>query len=109
MGFSFHHTVLYKGGETYIWYKNHVEAVFVFKGRGEIEVVPDKGMKGQGTVYQLEPGTFYGLNKHEKHYLRATTEDLHVACAFNPPVDGAEDHDADGVYPVIGADGVPRY
>ena len=29
--------------------------------------------------------------------------------AFNPPIDGAEDHNEEGVYPVIAEDGIPRY
>lgn len=109
LGFSFHHTVLYKGTSTFIWYKNHVEAVHVIAGNGEIEIVKEKGQEGQGTVYRLEPGTCYALDAHEKHYLRAGTEDLHVICAFNPPIDGAEDHNEEGVYPVIAEDGIPRY
>ena len=28
MGFSLHETTIFAGTETYIWYKNHLEAVF---------------------------------------------------------------------------------
>ena len=109
-GFSFHHTVLCAGQSTHICYKNHVEAVLVFSGHGEIELCHEGGKEGEGfAVFKLEPGVFYGLGGQENHYLRASKEgDMHVACAFNPPIDGAEDH-KDGVYPVIGQDGVPHY
>jgi L-ectoine synthase len=94
MGFSFHETTLYAGTETYIWYKNHLEAVYCIEGEGELEVLPD------GPIYQISSGTMYALNGHEKHYLRAKTT-LRMVCVFNPPLTGKEVHDADGVYPLI--------
>lgn len=97
MGFSFHETILYAGTETYIWYKNHLEAVYCVEGEGELEVLPN------GPVYQITPGTMYALNGHEKHYLRAHTT-LRMMCVFNPPLTGQEVHDQDGVYPLIEED-----
>ncbi|KAA0160379.1 hypothetical protein FNF31_04187 [Cafeteria roenbergensis] len=105
MGFSFHWTTLKEGTSTLIWYKNHHEAVFVFAGEGEIEVVTPEQSEGEGTVYKLGPGDFYGLDGHERHFLRATKGDLHVACAFNPPIAGSEDHNEDGVYPAVDDEG----
>ncbi len=93
------------GTSTLIWYKNHHEAVFVFAGEGEIEVVTPEQSEGEGTVYKLGPGDFYGLDGHERHFLRATKGDLHVACAFNPPIAGSEDHNEDGVYPAVDDEG----
>jgi len=98
MGFSFHETILYAGTETYIWYKNHLEAVYCISGEGEVEVLPN------GPTYQIRPGTMYALNGHEKHYLRAKTE-LRMMCVFNPPLTGQEVHDKDGVYPLLDDDG----
>ena len=97
MGFSFHETILYAGTETYIWYKNHLEAVYCIAGEGEVEVLPN------GPTYQIRPGTMYALNGHEKHYLRAKT-DLRMMCVFNPPLTGQEVHDSDGVYPLLDGD-----
>jgi L-ectoine synthase len=94
MGFAFNETIIYAGTETMIWYKNHLEAVYCIEGRGEIETVED------GRVYPIEPGTMYALDKHDKHYLRAS-EDLRLVCVFNPPLSGAEVHDEDGSYPVL--------
>jgi L-ectoine synthase len=93
MGFSFHETMIYKGTETRIWYKNHLEAVFCVEGEGELETIPE------GKVYSIKPGTLYALDKHDQHYLRAHESDLRLLCVFNPPLVGDEVHDCDGSYP----------
>ena len=99
LGFSMHHTILYAGCTTLIWYKHHFEGVFVIQGSGTIEVVTPHQKQGEGTLHKLEPGTAYALNENDRHYLTANAqEDMHVICAFNPPLTGKEDHDADGAY-----------
>lgn len=96
MGFSFHDTVIKAGTETYIWYANHLEAVYCIEGEGEIETLAD------GKVYQIRPGMLYALNEHDKHYLRAARgSDLRMMCVFNPPLTGREVHDENGVYPIL--------
>jgi L-ectoine synthase len=94
MGFSLHDTVLHAGTETYIWYANHVEAVYCVDGEGEIELVET------GEVFQIQPGMMYALDGHEKHHLRAKT-DLRVVCVFNPALTGKEVHDEQGTYPLV--------
>ena len=94
MGFSMHHTIIKAGTETYIWYKNHVEAVYCIQGNGEIEVIDSND------VYPITKGTLYALNGHEKHKLRAKS-DMHMVCVFNPPVTGREVHQEDGSYPLV--------
>lgn len=94
MGFSLHDTVLRAGTETYIWYANHVEAVYCVDGEGEIELVDT------GEVFQIRPGTMYALDGHEKHHLRANS-DLRVVCVFNPALTGNELHDEHGTYPLL--------
>jgi L-ectoine synthase len=91
MGFSFHITTIFAGTETPIWYQNHLESVYCMSGEGEIETCDD------GKVYQIRPGTLYILDKHDKHLLRAT-KDMQMACVFNPPLNGKEVHDENGVY-----------
>lgn len=93
-GFSVHETTLYAGTVNDFWYANHIEAVFVYSGEGEIED------KATGEVHQLKPGSLYLLNNHDKHQVRPTTE-MHTVCVFNPPVTGREVHDENGVYPVV--------
>lgn len=97
MGFSFHITTIYAGSETHIHYRNHLEAVFCMRGRGEVETLAD------GKIHLIEPGTIYILDQHDEHLLRAS-ETLELACVFNPPLVGNETHDADGVYPLLAAD-----
>lgn len=91
MGFSFHITTIFAGTETPIWYQNHLESVYCMSGSGEVETCAD------GKVYQIRPGTLYILDKNDKHLLRAT-EDMQMACVFNPPLNGKEVHDKNGVY-----------
>ncbi|MDG9669801.1 ectoine synthase [Hahella aquimaris] len=93
MGFSFHITTLYANKETPIHYQNHLESVYCISGEGEVETVAD------GEVYAIKPGTLYVLDKHDKHLLRAFSE-MTVACVFNPPLNGKETHDENGVYPL---------
>jgi len=94
MGFSLHETTVYPGTETYIWYANHLEAVYCIEGEGEVETIPD------GKIYPIRPGVVYALDQHDKHYLRARTQ-MRLVCVFNPPLTGREVHDENGVYPLI--------
>lgn len=99
MGFSFHDTLIHAGTETLIHYANHLEAVYCVAGEGEIEVC------ATGEKWTIKDGTMYALNGHEKHWLRATKE-LRLICVFNPPLTGKEDHDENGVYPLLTDDDV---
>lgn len=94
MGFSFHITTIYANTETHIHYQNHLESVYCMSGNGEIETLAD------GKVYPIEPGTLYILDQHDDHLLRGGSEDMKLACVFNPPITGKEVHNADGVYPL---------
>ena len=97
MGFSFHDTILHAGSETLIWYKNHLEAVYCIDGIGELEDLDN------GEIHQIQAGTFYALDGHERHYLRAKT-DLRMMCVFSPALTGKEVHDKEGVYPLLDAE-----
>jgi L-ectoine synthase len=93
MGFSFHDTTIFAGTETYIHYKNHLEAVYCVGGEGEIEDLET------GEVHPISDGTMYALNGHERHYLRAKS-DMRMVCVFNPALTGTEVHDNEGAYPL---------
>ena len=97
VGFSLHETVLRAGTVNDFWYANHIEAVFVVDGEGELYD------KDNDVTYQLVPGSIYVLNGHERHQLRPRTE-MRTVCVFNPPVTGREVHDENGVYPLIRLD-----
>ena len=94
MGFSLHDTVIQAGTETYMWYKNHLEAVYCIEGEGDLEDVDS------GQVYHIVPGTMYALSRNEKHIMRART-DMRMVCVFNPPCTGREVHDEEGIYPLL--------
>lgn len=93
MGFSFHITTIHTGAELPMHYKRHLESVYCVSGKGSIEDCTT------GEVTQIRPGTMYALDKHDKHILRAE-EEMQMACVFNPPLTGAEVHDASGAYPL---------
>jgi L-ectoine synthase len=94
MGFSFHITIIYKDADFQMHYQNHLESVYCMSGRGEIERLED------GTVFPIETGTLYILDKHDKHILRAT-EEMTMACVFNPPLNGKEVHNKEGAYELV--------
>lgn len=94
VGFSVGETVLRAGSVNDFWYANHVEAVYIVSGEGELYD------KDNDKTYKLGPGSIYVLNGHERHQLRPRTE-MRTVCVFNPPVTGREVHDENGVYPLI--------
>ena len=94
MGFSMHDTIIKAGTETFIWYANHLEAVYCVEGKGEVELADS------GEIHPIEAGTLYALDGNEKHYLRAHSQ-MRMVCVFNPPLTGKEVHDEDGIYPLI--------
>lgn len=91
MGFSFHITTIYKGADFRMHYQNHLESVYCISGSGEVETLDD------GKVYPIAAGTLYILDKNDRHQLRAT-EDMVMACVFNPPLNGKEVHNEEGAY-----------
>jgi quercetin dioxygenase-like cupin family protein len=74
-----------------IEHKNHIEAVYVLEGTGEVEIVET------GEVYKLYPGVFYAFDKHERHRYRLDTE-VRAIAIFNPPLVGDEINDESGGY-----------
>jgi L-ectoine synthase len=74
-----------------IEHKNHIEAVYVLEGTGEVELVES------GEVYKLYPGVFYAFDKHERHTYRLDT-DVKAIAIFNPPLVGDEINDDEGGY-----------
>ncbi|MGM7678948.1 ectoine synthase [Microbacterium sp. A94] len=94
VGFSVHETTLYAGTVNQFWYANHIEAVFIVEGEGEITDL------ATGETHQLAPGSLYLLNNHDKHEVRPRTQ-MRTVCVFNPPITGRETHDKNGVYPLV--------
>jgi len=91
MGFSFHETTFPDGLEVDMWYKNHLEAVYCYQGKGTLI------NRDTGQTFDIEPGVCYALDKHDRHTLRCEKE-MKLVCAFNPPVSGTEVHDESGSY-----------
>ncbi|MFD1360118.1 ectoine synthase [Lentibacillus salinarum] len=94
VGFSMNDTIIKAGTENYFWYKNHIEAVYCIEGEGTIEKVET------GDMYDIQAGTMYLLDEHDKHILRAKTQ-MRMVCVFNPPLVGTETHNEEGYYPLL--------
>jgi L-ectoine synthase len=93
MGFSFHITTIYKHSSIKMHYINHLESVYCISGCGEI--IDLKHNK----TFNIKPGTLYALNEHDNHILNCT-EEMKLACVFNPPIKGDEVHNQHGSYEV---------
>lgn len=90
MGFTVCHTVVKKGSESLLEYRNHLEACYCIGGEGEVEDM-------NGNVYPIKAGDIYVLNQHDKHYLRGGKDtDLILVSVFNPPLKGTERHNLKG-------------
>ena len=90
MGFTVCHTVVKKGSESLLEYRNHLEACYCIGGEGEVEDM-------NGNVYPIKVGDIYVLNQHDKHYLRGGKDtDLILVSVFNPPLKGTERHNPKG-------------
>lgn len=86
MGFTVCHTVVTRGTESLLEYKNHLEACYCIGGEGEVETMA-------GERFRIVPGTIYVLDEHDKHFLRASEDkDLILVSVFNPPLKGTETH-----------------
>ena len=51
-----------------------------------------------GQRHAIRPGIVYALNRHDRHVVRVRRT-LRLVCVFNPPLAGAETHDASGAFP----------
>ncbi|WP_226579621.1 ectoine synthase [Halobacillus litoralis] len=93
MGYSIHDTHIKAGTETHIWYKHHLESVYCIEGEGEVHTLKDQ------KVWPIRKNVLYALDQHDEHILCAKT-DMRMICVFNPPINGHEVHNEEGVYPL---------
>lgn len=96
--YSMHDTVIKADAEIRLWYKHHVESVYCVGGEGELENLHT------GEVYPIGDGTFYCLDNHDRHVLRAKTQ-LRMICVFTPALVGPETHDQEGAFPLLTDEG----
>ncbi|HET6820700.1 MAG TPA: ectoine synthase [Candidatus Limnocylindria bacterium] len=92
MGFSLHDTVVEAGAELQMEYRHHLEACYCLEGEAEIEEL------ASGQRHAIAPGVVYALDRHDRHVVRVRRT-LRLVCVFNPPLAGAETHDASGAFP----------
>jgi L-ectoine synthase len=93
MGFSFHVTTIYQGSKINMHYVNHLESVYCISGQGEITDLK------LNKSHRIVPGTLYALNEHDEHVL-SCSEEMKLACVFNPPIKGDEVHNQQGAYEI---------
>ncbi len=85
MGFSFSDTTIERGATVALQYRQHLEACYILEGAGKLTD------QQTGERYDLRPGVFFALNKHDHHSVEAT-EGLRMVCVFSPPLEGDERH-----------------
>lgn len=91
MGFGIHKTIIPKGGPYHWHYKNHLEACYCIKGKGELTNLET------GEKFTIDVDTTYVLDNNDDHTFEAL-EDVVLISVFNPPVTGKEVHTEDGSY-----------
>jgi L-ectoine synthase len=93
MGYSVNDTIIKAGARLDMTYRHHLETVYCIEGRGQITDM------ATGQTHQIDAGTLYALNAHDHHVLEANQGvSMRMVCVFNPPLTGAEVHDATGAY-----------
>lgn len=85
---------MYAGTETDICYANHVEAVFCISGK---MILVDRD---ENEEHVITPGTLHILDDADNHTIKPI-EDSTFLCIFTPALTGREDHDENGVYPLL--------
>jgi L-ectoine synthase len=89
MGFSLTKTVIRPGERKFQHYKHHLEACYCVSGLAELTNAET------GQKHTITPDTTYVLDKNDQHFFEAFKETV-LICVFNPPLNGAEVHQADG-------------
>jgi len=89
LGFSFSDVHFDAGIVTDLWYKHHWEANHILSGTGMVEDLTSR------ESWKLEPGMLYNVGPKDRHRVTAHT-DIHLLSVFCPPLQGDEQHDADG-------------
>lgn len=108
LGFSLQHETFPKGKPVVQEYRNHVQAVMVLQGAGEIRV-QDKVKKDKSRTYHLAPGIVFAVDAQEHHTITAFSDELHTVSVFNPPLAGEEKPNKEGVLPAVDSDGQAHY
>ena len=95
LGFSFSDVKFAAGATTTLWYKHHWETNYIISGTGQVEDLTT------GESWKLEPDMTYNVGPKDRHQLSAKS-DLHLISVFCPPLQGTEQHDADGALEASG-------
>lgn len=92
MGYSLTDTQIAPNSCSVLEYRNHLEACYCIEGSGK--VVDEQ----TGEEHEIEVGTMYALDKHDRHQLIGGAEGMRLVCMFTPALRGDEIHqlNADG-------------
>ncbi len=85
MGFTLTDTLIEKGVNIVLQYRNHLEACYILEGEGLLT------NEETGEKYAIAPGLLYALDKHERHRVEAYSN-LRAICVFSPALEGNEKH-----------------
>ena len=91
MGFTMTRTTVHPTKEFQMWnYKHHLEACYCIRGHGTLK-------NAAGKTWEIKPGIFYALDKHDQHYFKAK-DTVILICTLTPALEGHEVHQPDGSY-----------
>ena len=89
LGFSLSDVNFAAGAVVDLWYKHHWEANYIVAGTGSVADLTT------GESWALAPGFLYNVGPKDRHRVSADT-DINLLSVFCPPLEGGEQHDADG-------------
>lgn len=86
MGYTITDTIVKAGSKSQLEYRRHLEACYCIEGCGEV-------VGADGVSHPIRPGTLYALDKHDPHFLIASSQaDMRLICVFTPALQGDETH-----------------
>ncbi len=92
MGYSLTDTQIAPNTVSTLEYRNHLEACYCIEGSGK--VVDEQS----GDEHEINVGTMYALDRHDRHQLVGGENGMRLVCMFTPALRGDEVHklNADG-------------
>ena len=90
-GFSISDVCVTEDMDEVLQYRNHIEANIFLAGGGTVENL------SSGEIHEVHAGVTYVVYPEDRHRVRLSAG-TRLICVFNPPLQGNENHNAQGGY-----------